>query len=207
VKDVFSGGFFSMAALTVLLTVLLTYVLERSLFLHSGKMGVQQFVDGVMALLKKNRHNEALTVCESSPGVAALMVKTALALRNKPKEEATLAIANVVLLEIPLLERRLNSIRLIAKVAPMVSFVGTLHILSRTLVGLATGATYLSAAVAMASLQRAVTVVAFGLTINILGTLAYAFLYGRVRRIVHDMEWSYNEIVRYLSTAGGEDDA
>jgi hypothetical protein len=89
----------------------------------------------------------------------------------------------------------------------MVSFVGILHVLTRTLHAIGSATTYFSGDIILTTLQRSAAMAALGLTINIFGTLAYAFLYGRVRRIVHDMEWSYNEIVCCLHTDGGTDDA
>jgi biopolymer transport protein ExbB len=146
-------------------------------------------------------------VCEDSPGVVALIVKTALAMRGKSHAELSHAISNVALLEVPLLERRLSSVRLIAKIAPVVSFIGVLHILSKTLRGIGGAVTYFSATAMVEFMQRAMMLIAFGLTINVLGTLAYSFLHGRVLRLIHDMEWSCNEILRHTAVANWEDDA
>ncbi|MDR1401900.1 MAG: MotA/TolQ/ExbB proton channel family protein [Puniceicoccales bacterium] len=204
-RDFFSQkillGNFATWILVILVVVLLSYVIERCLFLHSGKIKPQQFLNGVVSLLQSGRYNEALTVCESSPGVAALVVKTALVFRKKSRSELFHAVNEVALLEIPLLERRLNSIRLIAKIAPMMSFLGVLQILAKTLSGIGHASTYFSASVVISFMQQAVMLVAFGLVINILGTLAYNFLCGRVRRLIHDMEWSCNEILNYIATA------
>jgi biopolymer transport protein ExbB len=161
----------------------------------------RQFFNGIVALLKNNRYNEALTVCESSPGVASLVVKTALVFREKSHSELEHALDNVALLEIPLLERRLNSIRLIAKIAPIVSFIGVLQILSKTLDGIKHTAEYFSSSVVTSFVQQAAVLVSFGLAINVVGVLAYCFLYGRVRRLIHDMEWSRSEILNYITTA------
>ncbi|MDR1413331.1 MAG: MotA/TolQ/ExbB proton channel family protein [Puniceicoccales bacterium] len=202
-KDFFSGSFlfrnFSVWILVVLAIVLLSYIIERCLFLHSGKIKPQQFLSGVISLLRSGRNNEALTVCESSPGIAALVVKTALVFRSKTQSELLHAVNSVALLEIPLLERRLNSIRLISKIAPMISFVGVLQILAKTLQGIGYENAYFSASVVISFMQQAVMLVLFGLTINILGALAYNFLYGRIRRLIHDMEWSCNEIFNYIA--------
>ena len=187
--------------------VLLFYVVERILFLHSGKIKPQQFLDGVISLLRSNRYNEALTVCESSPGVAALIVKTALVFRKKSPDEICHAVNNAALLEIPLLERRINSIGLIAKIAPLLSFIGVLQLLAKTLGGINAAATYFSASIVIDFMQRAIALVAFGLVVNVLGSLAYNFLHGRVRRLIHDMEWSCNEILNYMAVGQGGESA
>jgi biopolymer transport protein ExbB len=193
---------FATWVLVALSVILVSYTIERGLFLHSGAVKPQQFLSGVTALLRNGRYNEALTVCESSPGVTPLIVKTALAFREKPQSELSYAVNNVALLEIPLLERRLNSIRLIAKVAPLASFVGVLKVLGKTLSAMKFTAAYFSADVVISFMEQAMALVAFGLTINIFGSIVYSFLYGRVRRLVHDMEWSCSEILNYMTIAG-----
>jgi biopolymer transport protein ExbB len=205
-KNIYSNDFSTWVLLALFLT-LLFYAAERGLFLHSGKVNPRQFMNGVISLLSSGRYNEALTVCEDSPGVVPLIVKTALAMRGKSRAELSHAISNVALLEVPLLERRLNSVRLIAKVAPAVSFIGVLRILSRTLGGIGHSEVYFSAALMLEFMQQAVTLIAIGLTINVLGALAYSFLHGRVLRLMHDMEWSCNEILGHMDVANWDSDA
>jgi biopolymer transport protein ExbB len=174
--------------------------MERFLFLRSRKVKPRQFLDGITALLKKERYNEALTVCEESPGIVALMIKTVLVFRNKDPNELFNATNSVILQEIPLLERRLSAIKLIAKVAPIISFVGVLQILAKALGTMAHTATYFSSSTIISFMQRSTVLISFGLLLNVLGTLAYAFLYGQVTRLIYDVEWSYNEILYHMAS-------
>jgi biopolymer transport protein ExbB/TolQ len=89
----------------------------------------------------------------------------------------------------------------------MISFVGVLQFLSKAFECVGQGASYFSANMVMLLAQQAMGLIAFGLTVNIIGTLSYNFLYGRVRRLVHDMEWSYGEILNFLTANGGIKDA
>ncbi|MDR2603179.1 MAG: MotA/TolQ/ExbB proton channel family protein [Puniceicoccales bacterium] len=189
-----------------LLSILLVlYALERFLFLHSKKVKSRHFLDGIVALLKKKRYNEALTVCEESPGMVALMVKTVLVFRDKGPNELSNATNGIALQEIPLLERRLPSIQLIAKVAPMISFVGVLQILAKMLNAMAHTSAYFSSNTIISFMQQSMILISFGLLINILGTLAYAFLHGQVKHLIYDMEWSYNEILYHMANAKEND--
>jgi biopolymer transport protein ExbB/TolQ len=179
--------------------MLLSYSIERLLFLRSKKVKSRQFLDGIIALLKKKRYNEALTVCEESPSMVALIVKTVLVFRNKDPNELLNATNNVVLQEIPLLERRLPAVKLIAKIAPIVSFVGVLQILAKMLGTMAHTSTYFSSNTVISFMQQSMILISFGLLLNILGTLAYAFLYGQVKHLIYDVEWSYNEILYHMT--------
>ncbi|MDR2432782.1 MAG: MotA/TolQ/ExbB proton channel family protein [Puniceicoccales bacterium] len=191
--------------LFVLSILLVLYALERFLFLRSKKVRSRQFLDGIVALLKKKRYNEALTVCEESPGVVALMVKTVLVFRDKGPDELSNAINGIALQEIPLLERRLPSIQLIAKVAPMISFVGVVQILAKMLNGMVHTSTYFSSKTIISLMQQSMILISFGLLLNILGTLAYAFLYGQVKHLIYDTEWSSNEILYHMANTEEND--
>jgi biopolymer transport protein ExbB len=185
--------------------LLLLYTVERFLFLHSKKVKSRQFLDGIIALLKKKRYNEALTICEESPGTVALMVKTVLVFRDKGPNELSNVIDGIALQEIPLLERRLPAIQLIAKVAPMISFAGILQILAKMFDAMAHTSTYFSSNTIVSFMQQAMILISFGLLLNILGTLAYAFLYGQVKHLIYNMEWSYNEILYHMANAKEND--
>jgi biopolymer transport protein ExbB len=60
------------------------------------------------------------------------------------------------------------------------------------------GGSYASANALAAGMWQALISTAGGLVVAIPGHLAYHFLSGRVRAIVRDVEWSGNEIMRYL---------
>ncbi|MDR1233253.1 MAG: MotA/TolQ/ExbB proton channel family protein [Puniceicoccales bacterium] len=191
--------------LVILSILLLLYTVERFLFLHSKKVGSRQFLDGIIALLKKKRYNEALTICEESPGAVALMVKAVIVFRDKGLDELSTVADGIALQEIPLLERRLPAIRLIAKIAPMISFAGILQILAKMFDGMVHTSTYFSSSTIIAFTQQAMILISFGLLLNILGTLAYAFLHGQVKHLIYNMEWSYNEILYYMANAKEND--
>ncbi|MDR2776992.1 MAG: MotA/TolQ/ExbB proton channel family protein [Puniceicoccales bacterium] len=187
--------------LFILFVLLLLYTVERFLFLRSKKVKSRQFLDGIIALLKKKRYNEALTICEESPGTVALMVKTVLVFRDKGPDELSNVADGIALQEIPLLERRLPAIQLIAKIAPIISFAGILQILAKMFGSMAHTSTYFSSNTIVLFMQQAMILISFGLLLNILGTLAYAFLHGQVKHLIYNMEWSYNEILYYMANA------
>lgn len=186
--------------LLILLGVMLVWILERAIFLHSKKIKPQPFIDGITSLLNSGRYQEALTVCEESPGLSALIVKTALVYQNQPINIIKTELNNVVLLEIPLLERRINSIRLIAKVAPILSFLGMLQIFSQALISFQQQSGYILISDVIHPFYTCLVMVAIGLSINIIGAIGYHFLYGRIRRLLHDAEWITNRLLQYTFT-------
>ena len=184
-----------LAALAVTGCVLFT---ERVLFLHRGQIKAKAFIDGVKNILAKRRIVEALTVCEETPGPVAVVVKAALLHAHENPEAMRYAVQEAAVVELPALERRLGSIMAIAQVAPLVGLLGT--ILGMIATFAAFERDYAPASALAHGMWQALLSTAFSLMLAIPAQLAHHFLNGRVRAIVRDMEWSGNEIMKYLVT-------
>ena len=177
---------------------LLGFVLfvERSLFLHKGQIGTQDFLSGIKNLVRKKRLVEALTLCEETPGPMARIMKSALLNYGESRETIRLAIQSAAIVEIPTLERRIGTIAALARVAPLLGFLGTLIAAFQAL--------YLlesfngDSGVLSRLLAEALITSASGLAISVMAILACHFLYGRVRALVHDFEWVGHEIHEFL---------
>lgn len=179
---------------------LLGFVLfvERSLFLHKGQIGTQDFLSGIKNLVRKKRLVEALTLCEDTPGPMARIMKSALLNYGESRETIRSAIQSAAIVEIPTLERRIGTIAALARVAPVLGFLGTLIAALQAL--------YLlesfngDSGVLGRLLAEALITSASGLAISVMAMLAYHFLSGRVRALVHDFEWVGHDIHEFLST-------
>ena len=177
-----------------LLTVLLA--LERVLFLHRGQIRATTFLEGIKNILAKRRLVEALTVCEETPGPVAAVVKAALLHAEADVATMRFHVQEAAIVELPALERRLGSIATIAQVAPMVGLLGTVLGMATTF--LAFEKDYMSASALATGMWQALLCTAGGLMLALPAHVAHHFLSGRVRSIVRDVEWSGNEIMRYL---------
>lgn len=186
---------------------LLVLFIERLLFLHRGQIRAREFVDGVKNILGKRRLVEALTVCEETPGPVAAVVKAALLHAEDSSEQMRFHVQEAAVIELPALERRLGSLAAVAQVAPLVGLLGTVLGMITTFVAFEKD--YMSASALSRGFSQALLSVAGSLMLAIPAHLAHHFLLGRVRAIVRDMEWSANEIMKYLQTeyrqsAGGD---
>ena len=183
----------------LLLVSVIGFVLfvERALFLHKGQVGSQNFLNGIKNLVAKRRLVEALTLCEDTPGPVARIVKSALLRFGNSREEIRAAIQSAAVVEIPILERRIGTIAAIARIAPLLGFLGTLIAAVQALYRLeASGG---DGALFSQFLAEGLITSATGLGIGIMATLAHHFLYGRVRALVHDFEWVGHEIHEFLT--------
>ena len=187
-----------MWVLLVLGLIGLLLAVERTLFLHRGQIRSTAFIAGIKNILAKRRLVEALTVCEETPGPVAAVVKAALLQADADVETMRFHVQEAAIVELPALERRLGSIAAIAQVAPLVGVLGTVIGMATTF--LAFEKDYMSASALSAGMWQALLSTAGGLMLAIPAHLAHHFLTGRVRSIVRDVEWSGNEIMKYLVT-------
>src|SRR3954471_1966068 len=186
--------------LLILALVGVMLFIERTLYLHRGQIRAKAFVDGIKNILAKRRLVEALTVCEETPGPVAAVVKAALLHADDPADAMRFHVQEAAVIELPALERRLGSIAAVAQVAPLVGLLGTIVGMISTFLAFEKGGNYAMAAALSAGMWQALLTTAASLMLAIPAHLAYHFLAGRVRAIVRDVEWSGNEIMKYLLT-------
>ncbi|MGB0415926.1 MAG: MotA/TolQ/ExbB proton channel family protein [Coraliomargarita sp.] len=172
--------------------------IERALFLHKGQIGTEDFLSGIKNLVRKKRLVEALTLCEDTPGPMARIVKSALLHIGESREQILAAIQSAAVVEIPALERRIGTIAAIARIAPLLGFLGTLIAVLKALYQLE--AANADSGEFSILLAEALITSATGLAIAIMATVAHHFLAGRVRSLVHDFEWVGHSIHEFLVT-------
>ncbi len=172
--------------------------LERFLYLHRGQIKAKAFIDGIKGALAKRRLVEALTLCEETPGPVAAVVKAALLHADDPADAMRFHVQEAAVVELPALERRLGSLAAVAQVAPLVGLLGTVLGMITTFHAFQQG--YAMASALADGMWQALLATAGALMLAIPMHLAHHFLAGRVRAIVRDIEWSANEIMKYLLT-------
>ena len=198
--SLFAKGGPMMWVLLALGLLALVLTIERALYLHRGQIAAKAFVDGIKNILAKRRLVEALTVCEEAPGPVAAVVKAALLHAEASAEVMRFHVQEAAVIELPALERRLGSLAAIAQVAPLAGLLGTVLGMAVTFLAFEKGGNYATAGALSAGMWQALLATAGSLMLAIPAHLAHHFLSGRVRAIVRDLEWSGNEIMKFLLT-------
>lgn len=173
--------------------------LERLLYLHKGQIKAEGFVSGIKTALKNRRLLEALTLCDESFGPIPRVVKSALLASESSAEIMWQSVNAAAANEFALLERRLASIALIAKLAPFLGLMGTVLSLLDIFYTMTTSGVYLPASAFTQQVYSALLSTGFGLFISLFAWVGYSFLSSRVRAIVHDIEWSANESMLFIA--------
>lgn len=182
--------------LLILAIMVAVIFLERVFFLHKSHIGVEDFVNGIKNLVKKERLLEALTLCEETPGPIPRVVKSALLHSGESRETLFSAIKTAALLEIPLLERRVAALASIASIAPCVGFLGTILAIARAVIGF--DAANSNSREFSVYLGEALFSSALGIGLGLLALLAYHFIYSRVKMMLYELEWQGHAIYEFM---------
>lgn len=183
----------------ILLLVGVIFFSERALFLHKGQIRPETFLVGLKNLLNKSRRMEAITLCEETPGSVARLMKVALIHATKSSKFILDELRRNALLELPLLRKRIESLRVMAQLAPLVGLIGSVFYLLKGFWSLGSLQAYTSLTSFAPYIISALSVTFVGFIEMFLFYLAYHFLKGRLRALIFDMEWASNEILIFLS--------
>jgi biopolymer transport protein ExbB len=171
----------------------LVVFIERSLFLHKSQINVKEFIAGIKNLLGKGRLVEALAICEETRASSAQLVKTVLLNYEQDIDLILINVRKRLSLELPELERRVGLISVVARLSPLVGFLGTLvagiEIISH--LSLFDG----SSTLLVSALANALISSALGLIICVLATAGHHFLEVRITHMIHDYEWICSEMI------------
>ncbi len=193
------GGPMMWVLLAVSLVGFIIFV-ERTLFLHRGQIRTGQFLDGIHNLVKRGRRMEALTLCEDIPGPIPGIVKAILLQLDGGETRMRQAAVEAALVEIPILERRIGAISAISRIAPLLGLLGTILGMIQAFFGVSISETpgYPTFGLLLGGVGQALLSTAFGLMIAVMAHIAHHFLHGRVRALVHDMEYTGHDLIQFL---------
>ncbi len=172
---------------------------ERALHLHRARIKHDDFLKGIVNILKRHSVTEALTICEETPGPVAYIVKTAILHRSEGSEGVRRAVEDASVSEVSRMERRLVVLSMVAQVAPLLGLLGTVLGMVDAIIVMQQQAPLVQQANVLGGMLRALTTTAAGLTVAIPCYVGFNLLVVKVDRIVLDMQRSASEMVAFLS--------
>ena len=172
---------------------------ERLLHLRRAQIDYGDFLKGVCNVLENGNVDEAMMICEETPGPVAAVVLTAIRHRKGTHAAIREAVENTGRAEISRLERRLASLSITCQIAPLLGLLGTLLGLIRIVQAINAQAPVVQSTDLTAGLMQALVATAAGLLVAVPCHAMYSMLMVRIERIVLDMEASASEIVAYLT--------
>jgi len=172
--------------------------IERVLFLHRGHIRAVSFLTGIKNLLQKDRLLEALTVCEETPGPVAQVIKIALLFHDQPPRRLQGEVERCGMLQIPILNRRMASLLLIAQISPLIGLLGVLNAFLNGFLVMQNQGPYASIQLFNTAVIQGISGLFVATTIGVLCYISYHFIYGRIKSILFDIQWASSDILQYL---------
>ena len=192
------GGWL-MFVLFVCSVVALGVVFERTLYYKRCKMNVDEFLAGVLALVRRQSYVEAIARCEEGHGPVVSVVRTAIYKRHLPPDELREVVREIAQLEVPALENNISLLGTIGYVAPLLGLLGTVLGMIEAFEQMNRTSGTASVGDLSQGIYSALITTAAGLVVAIPCYLAHNFLVAQVHSIVADMERAGIETIHTLT--------
>jgi biopolymer transport protein ExbB len=172
---------------------------ERLLHLRRAQIDYDDFLKGVCNVLENGNVDEAMAICEETPGPVAAVTLTAIRHRNGSLEAMREAVDNKGRAELSRMERRLASLAVTCQTAPLLGLLGTILGIVKIVQDMNAQAPVIQSTDLTAGLMHALLAAVAGLMVAVPCHIMYALLMVRIERLVLDMEASASEIVAFLT--------
>lgn len=193
------GGGWVMVVLFVFSIVAIGVFLERFLYFKRSRMNVNEFLAGVLALVRRQSYGEAIARCEDGHGPIVSVVRTAIYKRHLPPNELREIVREIAQLEIPQLEANVSLLATIGYVAPLLGLFGTVSGMIDAFIKLNRTSGTASVGDLSQGIYMALITTAAGLVVAIPCYLMHNFLVAQVHAIVADMERAGIETIHTLT--------
>jgi biopolymer transport protein ExbB len=182
---IFKGGWV-MIPLLLLSILTIVIVIERYLFLGKQGVGKKNNFEVFLAALKVGNNKEAMRLCEEDNAAWSRIFQYA-ALTEISGDEQEKLMEQAANVEVAYLERRLNVLSIVAGVAPLLGFIGTIAGVITIFFDISTTAD-ISIGVISEGLYQKMVSSAGGLVVGIIAFVFYQLLQNSVDKFVAQME-------------------
>jgi biopolymer transport protein ExbB len=182
-------GTIIMICLLIMSVIAVAIFVSRYMTIKKATQIDEGFMNNIRAHVQNGNIGAARALCQSTDSPVARMVEKGLVRIGKPLDDIEHAIENVGRLEIYKLEKNANILSIIAGVAPMFGFLGTIAGMITTFKDLST-AEALSISTISGGIYVKMFTSAAGLIVGIFAFVAYNILNSMVDRVVNNMESS-----------------
>lgn len=178
-------------------------IIERFKYLKKMAYNTDEFMNSLEQFIKKNKKTDAIHYCQKTPGPIAKMMNAGFSVVSKGKEVIKETIHEVVLEEIPKLEKNLSTISILASISPMLGLLGTVIGMIRSFNVIALQGTGDPQALAGGISEALITTEA-GLIIAIPLLFLYNMLSDRVNKLTTEMERSSIKFINQMVNNNGK---
>jgi biopolymer transport protein ExbB len=176
-----------MIPLGLLSLLTLYFTIERYLVISKANKVDSGFMNNIRTLLLDSKIDAALNLCRSTNTPIARLLEKGIKRLGRPVKEIESAVENTGKLEIYKLEKNLSYLGIIAGIAPMLGFVGTISGVIKIFYNISL-ADNISIGLIAGGLYEKMITSASGLIIGILAHIAFHYLNTMIDRVSFQLE-------------------
>lgn len=173
-------------------------MLERFIAINRAAVSTEVLTDRVRDLLNDGKVNEALDLCQNSPGPVPALLAGGIRSRHLDSDTIERTMEELALREMPVLYKRLGVLDTVITVAPLLGLLGTITGMMSTFSVISTAGQNNPTAIT-GGIGEALIATACGLSIAIMTLLAYNYLTEKVKEIIADMEVRATQLLNILA--------
>jgi biopolymer transport protein ExbB len=197
ILELASKGGFIMYPLALMWIIAVYIFVERLLTINKAARVPESFMNNVRNLVERGDINGAKMVCAQNDTPIARIVEKGIARIGKPIENIEKAMENIGRLELYKLEKNMVFLTIIAGVAPMFGFLGTIAGMIQTFFNISITSDITLGTIAGGIYVKMVTS-ATGLIIGIMAYIGYSYLNAQIDKVVNKMEGASAEFIDVL---------
>lgn len=184
--------------LALLFLIVIYYTVERMIYISKTSQSDKQLLFTVQELVKKGDIPSALSLCEKTNTPQSLMLKQGLERIGKPETEIKEAMDLSAALSLSYMEKNLNVLNIIGRIAPMFGFIGTIVGVIVIFYDISLAKTVEIEVISTGLYQKMISS-ATGLAIGIISFIFYHWLNAKVDKAARQLEETQLQFLELLN--------
>ncbi|HEY0895404.1 MAG TPA: MotA/TolQ/ExbB proton channel family protein [Sphingobacteriaceae bacterium] len=201
VIDLLMKGGWVMIPIGILLLLGLVIFIERYLTIRKASRDENNLMQQVKSSIITGKLDSAIAICRNSNTPLGRMLQKGLLRIGRPIKDIEGAIENVGKLEVSKLEKNISILGIVAGIAPMLGFIGTISGVIRIFYNISLSDNISMGIIAGGLYEKMITSAA-GLMIGVLAYIGYHILNIMVDRVILKMETDAVEFIDLLEEPG-----
>jgi len=195
--DLASKGGWIMLPIAILSVVAVYIFFDRFFFIRKASRTDVDFMNKIRDYIHDSKIDSALTLCQSTDMPVARMVEKGIKRIGRPLKEIEDSVEIVGKFEVYKLEKNLTILGVIAGIAPMFGFIGTIAGVIKIFYNISLADNISIGLIAGGLYQKMITS-AFGLFVGIVAFCGYHWLNVMIERVVHSLEFNAMNFIDLL---------
>lgn len=192
--DLLMKGGWIMIPIGILSVIAVFLMVERFITIHRASKVDTSFMANIKAMLVDGKVEAALSLCRSTNTPIARLLEKGVKRLGKPIKEIESAVENTGKLEIYKLEKNLSYLGIIAGIAPMFGFVGTISGVIKIFYNISL-ADNISIGLIAGGLYEKMITSAAGLIVGIIAHIGFHYLNSMIDRVSFQLESTTVEFI------------